>query len=152
MIFDRQFDHTALYDFFDHNNDKFSSNLHDQISRSGNGSLKQYIEKLCTKGTIACEKDESGNILGAVIGYTHDLPENKASYITYVLVGKEYRGRGIFSRLMAEYEAHCRSNDVRSMWLTTGKKNVAAQQAYEKMGFVLRGEYSETMVKYEKIL
>ena len=152
MIWDRTFDQKELFDFFTENADQFSSNLIEQIEKSGNGTLEQYTEKLSSKATIACEYDENKSIKGVVIGYTHDLPESNDSYITYVVVSPQFRKQGVMKRLLSEYEDHCRDLGIHALWLTTGKINSTARAAYEKCGFVCQGEHSDTMLKYTKDL
>ena len=154
MIWDRTFDQQQLFDFFSQNADQFSSNLLEQIKKSGNGTLEQYTTKLSCKATIACEYDDSDQkmIKGLVIGYTHDLPDTNESYITYVIVSPDYRKQGVMKRLLNEYEAHCQKLGISAIWLTTGKINKVAQTAYEKCGFICQGEYSETTVKYTKTI
>lgn len=151
MIYDRSFDQRQLYDFFSENADQFSSNLLEQIERSGNGTLEQYTEKLSRMATVACEK-EDGRIKGVVIGYTHNLPEDRGSYITYVVVAPAFRRQGVMRRLLEEYEAYCRTMDVSYMWLATGKINKVAQEAYERCGFVCAGPHNERTLKYIKEL
>ena len=151
MICDRAFDAEELFVFFEENADQFSSDLHGQIERSGNGTLKQYTQKLSSKATIAYERD-GDTLKGVVIGYTHDLPDNGFSYITYVIVAPQYRGKGVMRRLMAEYEEFCKKQNIPKMWLTTGKTNIGAQKAYEKCGFILEDSDSERTVKYSKVI
>lgn len=149
MISDRQFNQSMLYAFLSHNADQFSSNLHEQIARSGNGTLEQYTEKLSTKGTIAYEMDGE-TIKGIIVGYTHDLPADGKSYITYVIVDRKYRGQGVMRRLLEEYQEYCRQLSIPAIWLTTGKTNYSAQKAYERCGFVSLGEHTERTIRYEK--
>ena len=151
MIADRCFDEKTLYRFLERNADQFSSSLHEQIARSGNGDLEQYTRKLSTKATIAFETDGDA-IKGMLIGYTHDLPADKASYITYVIIDKKYRRQGVMKRILGEYEEYCKKQGVLSMWLLTGKINLSAQKAYESCGFVCEGEATERTVRYRKSL
>ena len=113
-------------------------------------SLNAYAEKLAQKGTIAYF-EEDGTILGAVIGYTHDTPDN-TSYITQVYVLPECRGRGLSKVLLEEYCLYCLTSGLDHVWLTTRKNNFTAQKAYEKAGFICIGECSEQMIKYIKYL
>ena len=109
-------------------------------------TLKQYADKLRNKGTIAyAVKNEK--IIGAVIGYTHDTPDN-TSYITQVYVLPEYRGQGYSSLLLGKYGEYCKTQCIDKMWLTTRITNSSARRAYEKAGFVEDDSYkSETLVK-----
>jgi len=150
LIFDRSFDETIMYRFLLENADQFSSNLLEQVERSGNGTLEQFVHKLCSKGTVVCEQDEKGTLKGLVIGYTHDLPPDNSSYITYLIVAPQYRRQGIATRLLDEYISYCRKLSIPEVWLTTGETNVIARAFYERYGFVLAGNYGEKTVKYVK--
>lgn len=113
-------------------------------------SLDEYTKKLMEKGTIAYF-EEGEVIVGAVMGYTHDTPDN-TSYITQVYILPEFRGRGLSHLLLKEYCTYCAKCGLDQVWLTTKKDNYTAQKAYERAGFFCEGDYKQQTVKYIKQL
>ena len=146
MISDRNFSSYALSVFLKENDNAFTMPLSESLKKQGM-TVDEYAEKLSNKATIAYEKEDSGVILGAVIGYTHDLPEDGSSYITQVVTDKKYRGRGIFKLLIKEYLDFCIQKNISYVWLTTGVNNTIAQKAYESVGFKLADNNGKS-VKY----
>lgn len=128
MIADRNIDRNKLSRFIDRGFDFFSSQLEKHKI-----TINDYVEKLSKKGTIAYIENDR-EIIGAVIGYTHDTPDN-SSYITQVYVLPEYRGNGLVNSLLNEYCNFCMENKLDKVWLTTKKDNLSAQRAYKKAGF-----------------
>jgi len=65
-----------------------------------------------------------------------------------IFVDRKWRGQAVGSRLMAEAEGHCRSRNVRAIYLTTTLSNVNATAFYRKAGYRIVGiharAYKET--------
>ena len=148
MIADRNFNVEEMTHFLNEMNEEFMTPLDAQVSGQGL-SMKEYAYKLCSKGTIAYVK-ESFDLLGIVVGYAHDTPD-ESSYITQVVVSPKARGKGVCGRLLAEYCAFCGKLGLDSVWLTTEADNHSARKAYEKFGFHLEDE-KEGIVRYRIIL
>ena len=134
MISDRAFDKNELLLFLSKMSNEFRTPLLEQARNVGM-SLEEYAEKLARLGTIAYERNE-GMLIGVVIGYTHDTPD-EGSYITQVVVDPRFRGRGICSRLLAEYVRYCEVQGLSYVWLRTGIDNLPARHTYERAGFKL---------------
>ncbi len=148
MIHDKTFPVEVLSEFLVRNDREFSTPLTEQARRQ-NTTFDAYMHKLSSLGTIAYELDEaSGTLKGVVIGYTHNLPEDRGSYITQVVVDRKYQREGICSRLLKEYIEFCRTKGIVYVWLTTGIHNMPAQKSYEKAGFVRVPYDSSENVKY----
>lgn len=146
MIADRSFDIRVMTDFLQRNDGAFTRPLSQTLKEQGQ-TLEDYAEKLCRMGTVAYETDGDA-IMGVVIGYTQNLPEDNGSYITQVVTDPKYRRRGVCKRLLAEYFDFCREQNIGYVWLTTGVDNHSAQATYEGCGFVLAPCANEKMVKY----
>lgn len=148
MISDRNFPVEALKIFLEENDTAFTHPLSEALAKQGT-TLEEYADKLARLGTIAYEADEeNGKIKGAVIGYTHNLPEGGGSYITQAVTGINYRRQGVCGRLLKEYFDYCREQNIPYVWLTTGVNNNAARITYEKAGFVLAEYDNPEQVKY----
>lgn len=142
MIADRNINSNKLSVFID----KAGDFIDVQLVNQGITRL-EYADKLQKKATVAY-MEENGLIVSAVIGYTHDTPDN-SSYITQVYTLPEYRRRGLAIELLQEYFAFCKEHGLSKVWLTTRKENAFAQRTYEKAGF--RKDltfHSEHLVKY----
>ncbi len=148
MISDRNFSVDALREFLAENDAAFTHPLSEVLAKQGS-SLEAYSEKLAKLGTIACETDEdTGKIKGAVIGYTHDIPDGGGAYITQAVTGVNYRRQGVCGRLLKEFSDYCCEQNIPYVWLTTGINNLAARATYEKAGFQLADYDSTEQVKY----
>ena len=148
MICDRDFPTRRLLAFLGENDTAFTHPLSQALAKQGS-TLTDYADKLARRATIAWEEDaDTGNIKGAVMGYTHDLPADGGSYITQVVTGLSYRKQGVCGRLLQEYLDYCRAGGVAYVWLTTGVGNAAARAAYESAGFQLVPYDSGSQVKY----
>lgn len=145
MICDRNFSENRIFEFLLKENDEFPLSLDEQLKKN-NTNLTEFSKKLSQKATIAYEEDNA-EIKGMVIGYVHDLPKDMSSYITYVIVDKNYRRQGVAKRLLTEYIDYAIKNNVKSVWLTTGKINYSAQLLYENVGFKKHCE-NEKKIKY----
>ncbi|MCI5585091.1 MAG: GNAT family N-acetyltransferase [Lachnospiraceae bacterium] len=151
MIVDRKFDRVELENFLKLNSDEFIPSLKEQLDSFyyGNMTIEQFALKLSQKATVSV-KYEGNHIMGMVIGYTHNTPDEK-SYISYVIVGRQYRGKGIAVELINDYFAYAKKQQLKSVWLKTTVENVIARKLYEKVGMKLM-ETSDGLVIYEKQL
>lgn len=110
----------------------------------GETTLEQIIDSLSNnRQEVVIVDDEDGLLVGFVcvqlkrsFCYEELMPE-----ITEVYVKPEYRRRGIAKEMITFAEAHCSQNyPLHKFELLTGKRNFAAQAAYEKLGYQDDGE------------
>ncbi len=74
-----------------------------------------------------------GQVAGSVSSYEDEgKPE-----VTY-WIGKEYWGRGIATRALAEFLVNC--NKVRPIYARAAKDNLGSLRVLDKCGFVVTGE------------
>jgi RimJ/RimL family protein N-acetyltransferase len=74
-----------------------------------------------------------GQVAGSVLSYV-DEGKPEVSY----WIGKEYWGRGIATRTLAEFLEHC--NKVRPIYARAAKDNLGSLRVLEKCGFIVTGE------------
>ncbi len=150
MIYDRCFEYEELKNFLLRNDQEFMTPLSETLKRFQT-NIEDYARKLCTKGTIACQK-HNNEICCTIIGYTNDLPEDNGSYITQVMTDPKYRNQGIATKLLKEYIYYCQKKKISYIWLTTEAKNYRAQRVYEGVGFYRVDIDDSRMVRYEYAL
>lgn len=134
MIYDRTMEQSVIYNFLLRENDSFVPTLMEEVNafHKGKLTLEQFSQKLADKGTVAIEM-VGDDIGGMLIGYMHDTPDQR-SYMTYLIVNRDYRRQGIAGRLMDEYFAYAKKLNLTHAWLKTTKANVKAQALYLKKG------------------
>ena len=121
----------ALYEGFDHH---LTDDQRAQMARS---FVIQPKLMLATLGAFDGEK-----LVGhaALRASTH--PDGTdALEVKRVIVLKEYRGRGISRRIMAELEDLALKRGVHSLVLQTGNRQLEAIALYEKIGYLRIGAY-----------
>ena len=74
-----------------------------------------------------------GRVAGSVLSY-EDEGKPEVSY----WIGKEYWGRGIATRALAEFLIGC--NKVRPMYARAAKDNLGSLRVLDKCGFTVTGE------------
>ena len=70
--------------------------------------------------------------VGALIAYERI---EKHVYINHIHVVKEYRGKGIGSRLLCEIEDAAKQKEMKTLSLHVSKHNSVARSLYRKVGF-----------------
>lgn len=147
MIAERSFDEKRLMNFLIEMDNAFTQPLSISLGKQGL-TIENYAHKLATCATIVYEEDDKGNLKGIVVGYTNNLPEDRSSYITQVVTSEIYRGQGVCTRLLKEYQEFCRHKNIYAIWLTTHMLNMKAQKAYEKAGFIRHNSNNGEQIKY----
>jgi RimJ/RimL family protein N-acetyltransferase len=74
-----------------------------------------------------------GRVAGSVLSY-EDEGKPEVSY----WIGKEYWGRGIATRALAEFLERC--NKVRPIYARAAKDNLGSLRVLKKCGFIISGE------------
>ena len=110
-------------------------------------TMEGYAKKFAELSTVSYRL-EGDSIVGAVIGYTQNTPNNY-SYITQVYVNRDKRGCGIADVLLKDYITYCKSINLSGIWLTTEIFNDKAQNLYKKNGFVFVDKKNELLVKMQ---
>ena len=147
MIAEQCFDEKRLLNFLVDMDNAFTEPLSISLRKQGI-TLENYAHKLATCATIIYEEDDKGDLKGIVAGYTNNLPEDRSSYITQVVTRAIYRGQGVCTRLLKEYQDFCRQKNIYSIWLTTHVLNAKAKNAYEKAGFIRKKSDNNEQIKY----
>ncbi|MBO5312819.1 MAG: GNAT family N-acetyltransferase [Clostridia bacterium] len=96
--------------------------------------LSQLARKLCEKGTL-CAREENGEIVALVAGYTDNL-ENNIAYISVVATRKDARGKGYARALVCEFIDICREKGIDAVHLYTVHSNTSAVKMYNSIGFM----------------
>ena len=130
-VADRSFESKRLLSFMKDVDNLYIVPLSKQAEKVGM-TLESYAVKLSAKGTIVYAELSNGELIGVIIGYTHDTPDD-TSYITQVVVKSEYQKLGVFKKMFEEYENYAKKQNMKSLWLTTEKVNYAALNAYQKV-------------------
>ena len=114
--------------------------LCDFVSASGKQPTKVFMDSLHKNlelgNVFVCLHD--GRVVGMINVYCNNN-ETKEAYICNVEVLKEYRGRRISKRLMADTLALVADRRFTSVFLYVDAENAIARHLYESEGFVLTG-------------
>ena len=103
------------------------------VHLSSKVSLDLYAEKLLQYATICAEFD-GDEIIGAVIGYTEQLPE-RIAYISLVGCLPNCQNRGFAKKLLFQFFEVCRSKKIPAVHLYTDSTNYKAIKLYSSLGF-----------------
>lgn len=104
------------------------------IPLSEKQDLEALAKKFCEKATL-CTKEENGEIVALVAGYTENLESNKA-YISVVGTLEKARGKGYAKALVREFIDICKEKNIDAVHLYTVHANTAAVNMYKSIGFV----------------
>lgn len=97
------------------------------------GPLKQYLNRLVTKGNIIYLKKDK-RIIG-MVGYFDYDERYKSAYIMTLITDKEFRGRGYGKILLKECLKDYRKKKIKKIRLTVASTNKAAISLYDKYRF-----------------
>ena len=148
MIADRDFDLVIMTDFLMQNDKAFKRPMSVSLALQ-NTTIEEYSKKLCQKGTVVYEKAENGDMKGMRVAYMHDLPVDRGSYITFLLISGKYRNQGVAYRLVEEYKEICRDNNISYIWANTLKISKEPRRVFEKAGFEATSGADEDHLRYE---
>lgn len=95
--------------------------------------MKEYARKIANKAT-RFEAWSGGMLIGLVAAYCNDQVK-RIAYITSVSILKEWTGKGIGVRLMAQCTEHSRVSSMQQISLDVAQDNAPAIKLYEKSGF-----------------
>ena len=87
-------------------------------------NLSEFAIKLSEKATL-CIKEENGEIVSMVAGYTESL-ENNIAYISVVATLENARGKGYAKASVKEFIEICRQKKINAVHLYTVSSNISA--------------------------
>lgn len=96
-------------------------------------NLSEFAIKLNEKATL-CTKEENGEIVSMVAGYTENLSDNIA-YISVVATLEGSRCKGYSKALVKEFIEICIKKSIDAVHLYTVATNISAVNLYKKLGF-----------------
>lgn len=115
--------------------------------------MKSLHKNLELGNVLVCFHE--GHVIAMMNVYCNNM-ETKEAYICNVEVLKEYRGRRISRRLMADALALCRKNHFDTASLFVAFDNEIARHLYDTEDFLLTGlekqEGGKTLLEMRKIL
>ena len=103
------------------------------IPLSNKTDLKIYAKKLYDLANVKCVYNGE-NIVAMVAGYIDNCKSNCA-YIALVGVLREYRGKGMATKLIREFMKECADKGISRIDLYTHQSNINAINMYKKIGF-----------------
>lgn len=96
--------------------------------------ISHYANKIASKAS-RFEAWSAGTLIGLVAAYNNDH-ESRIAHITSVSVIREWMGKGIASRLVAQCIEHVKASGMRLISLEVARDNAPAIKLYEKYGFI----------------
>lgn len=100
---------------------------------SGRVEMQDYARKIANKAT-RFEAWSGGKLIGLVAAYCNDQVK-RIAYITSVSLLKDWTGKGIGARLMAQCTEHAKVSGMQRISLEVAQDNAPAIKLYEKSGF-----------------
>ncbi len=101
---------------------------------SGRVEITAYANKIAEQAT-RFEAWSGATLVGLVAVYCNDM-ERRIAYITSVSVLKQWRGKGIATRLLHQCLAHAQEAGMRQIRLETTGNRRLSNRLYERVGFV----------------
>ena len=102
-----------------------------------NISIVEYASKICDNGVCLLAVD--GCEAGIVCFYSNDY-NTKKSYLTFLAVDENLRGKGYGKILMKEMENKSKQSGMKMVQLEVHKNNKKGIQFYEKLGYKIESE------------
>ena len=100
---------------------------------------REYFKRILkSKNTHLFIAESDNKIAGILTIATYDIPTGTKVWIEDVVVDESLRGKGIGKALMLFSINYAKSLGAKSIELTSRPSRVAANQLYQKMGFVIR--------------
>lgn len=107
-----------------------------------NIDLKEYTNKLYKYGKVWAHYDQ-GMPISIIAGYFNDKQEHTA-YLSMLAVDESYRGKHLASSLLSVFEEHAIEARMDKIKLEVRKNNNIAQALYEKFGYAISGDASDS--------
>lgn len=101
-------------------------------------ALAQMAASPDTAVFLACEPDESGEIIGSASLAISHSPTGRHGWIEDVVVDQAARGQGIGRMLTQSLLDKARALGLKQVYLTSRPSRVAANKLYHSMGFIQR--------------
>ena len=101
-------------------------------------TMDHFKRILKSKSTHLFIVELDNKIAGILTIATYDIPSGKKVWIEDVVVDELQRGKGIGKALMLFSINYAKSLGAKSIELTSSPSRVAANQLYQKIGFVIR--------------
>lgn len=124
----------------------FDKNLKDEYYETKKGT-KGLLKDIKDKKRIFLVAIYEENVVGYIDGYIYDKEDvyiEKMAYLDRIIVDKNYKGKGIATKLVDEFSNQLKKENVKFIKLNAFKGNKPAIALYEKMGFY---EYSVFYMK-----
>ncbi|MGX2959648.1 N-acetyltransferase family protein [Peribacillus sp. JNUCC 23] len=99
--------------------------------------LEQMEEE--AKSTILVAEQDGGKLVGYLIAIGGNARRNKHSVYLVIGILKEYRGRGIGTKLFQKIEEWAITHNILRLELTVVTQNEVGVSLYKKMGFEIEG-------------
>jgi ribosomal protein S18 acetylase RimI-like enzyme len=115
--------------------------------------LKEYtpdfFEKLLKQnGSIALVSKENNEITGFAFGWN----DYGVYWLDWIGIKKEFRGRGIATGLLKEFENECKRKGGHKVHLDTSQTNKPAINLYLKNGYFIEGYLNKHWLKWNYVL
>lgn len=105
-------------------------------------NISQYSEKLAKCGRVWLHYD-MGVPVSIIAGYFND-ETTRTAYLSLLAVAEEYQGKRLASSLLSEFEDYAIKSGMDYVKLEVRKHNSAAQKLYNKFGYKVIGDASDT--------
>jgi len=96
--------------------------------------IDEYARKVLRLGLVI-KMEQNNEIIGVITGYVNDKV-TQAGYISVLGVSEHHRGKKIGSRLLQDFMARARTENLKKISLFTHKDNRNALNMYLNHGFV----------------
>ena len=110
--------------------------------RQRNIDLKEYTNKLYKYGKVWGHYDQ-GTPISIIAGYFNDRQEHMA-YLSMLAVDESYRGKHLASSLLSAFEEYAFETGMDKIKLEVRKNNDIAQALYDKFGYIISGDASDS--------
>lgn len=96
--------------------------------------ITDYLNNIDDKIFVACDGDDVVGFIGCVTYLAFEL-DNEGMKIIALAVSKEYRGKGIGSKLIKTAEDRAKINDIGVILVNSGLQREKAHIFYENKGY-----------------
>lgn len=113
-------------------------------------NISQYSEKLVHHGKVWTHYD-MGKPVSIIAGYFND-ETTRTAYLSMLAVAEEYQGKRLASSLLSEFEDYAIKSGMNYVKLEVRKHNFVAQELYNKFGYKIISDASDTSYYMQKKL